>query len=372
MIIVYLIIFLIQLNYLLFMLFVLFGLRKVKSKNGLTNEYPFVTIIIPLRNESHNVDKLLNNLRDINYPESCYEIIVIDDHSTDDTVEKVKPYLRNNLRLISNDNVENSFKKTAIEKAIKNSAGEIIVLTDADCIHSSSWITSLIKCFDKNIAMVVGPVRFACSNSLFDKIQQLEFAGLMLTAAGLIGIGKPKICSSANLAFRKKVFEKVNGYKDNKHLSSGDDELLLQKISKLKEYKINFCWDKDAVVITESNGDIKKFFQQRRRWASKSLFYESKLFIAFLVLVFMFYLSFFLLPILSLINPLFVIFLLFSILIKLVFEYLIMKEGKDFLFDKSNLKYFLIAEILQVPYIIISSILGIIGNYSWKGRKVGR
>ncbi len=93
--------------------------------------------------------------------------------------------------------------------------------------------------FEANTGLISGPVSFIESESLFSKLQKLEFAGLVLSGAGLIGNKTPMIANSANLAFRKSVFDKVGGYKDMMHLSSGDDELfnakkwLINQITKL-------------------------------------------------------------------------------------------------------------------------------------------
>ena len=372
MILFYIVISIIIINYLLFLTLIWIGIKLVKSKR-LSNYNNFsVSIIIPFRNESENIDNLLGNLNDIDYPNEKLEIILVDDYSTDDSVEKIQKHIKPNIKLLTNNQVENGFKKAAIEKAINVACGDVIVLTDADCSHQKNWLKKMISYFEDNVAMVVGPVKFNEGESLFYKFQQLEYAGLMLTAAGLVGIKKPKICSSANLAFLKSAFEKVNGYQDNAFLSSGDDELLMQKISKLPNQKIEYCWNKEAVVETKSNKNVKSFFLQRQRWASKSLFYDSKLFISLLVFIFLFYLSIIVLPIISIFNSSYFFFFIIALFMKLIFEYVIMKEGADLLFNKSNMKYFLTAEFLQIPYIIISAILGIKGNYFWKDRKVKR
>ena len=203
--------------------------------------------------------------------------------------------------------------------------------------------------------------------------QRIEFAGLVISGAGLIGINKPVICNAANIAYRKTVFDQVNGFDDQLKLSSGDDELLMQKIWKETEYKIKFCPDKKAVVKTIPNKSIPEFYQQRKRWASKGLFYADKLLILKLILIFLFYLS---IPVeiflgIFLSTKFFVI-LLAGLLFKAFFEYLVLKRGTELLFDKKLLRPFIFAEILHIPYIIISGISGIFGNFTWKERKVSR
>jgi cellulose synthase/poly-beta-1,6-N-acetylglucosamine synthase-like glycosyltransferase len=204
-------------------------------------------------------------------------------------------------------------------------------------------------------------------------MQRLEFAGLVITGAGLIGSGNPIICNAANIAYRKKVFEEVCGFSYQMSLSSGDDELLMQKIHRDSNYKIKFALNKNAIVSTEANPTIKDFYHQRKRWASKGLFYGDNLLLLKLVLIFLFYLSLIIQPILGILlsTKYFLIFFI-SYLFKISAEYLILKRGVNLLFNSNILKPFLITEILQVPYILISGFMGMFGNLIWKDRKIKR
>ena len=145
--------------------------------------------------------------------------------------------------------------------------------------------------FDKETAFVSGPVEFESDGSLFHELQKLEFSSLILVGAGLIGIGKPIICNAANLGFRKSVFNEVGGYEDNLNLSSGDDEFLMQKIARETNYKVKFCFEKEAKSFTKPNNSISEFYQQRKRWASKGFHYKDYGIVLKLILIFLFYLS---------------------------------------------------------------------------------
>jgi cellulose synthase/poly-beta-1,6-N-acetylglucosamine synthase-like glycosyltransferase len=208
---------------------------------------------------------------------------------------------------------------------------------------------------------------------LFARLQALEFAGLILSGAGLIGNNFPMIASSANLAFRKSVFDEVGGYEDNLNLTSGDDEFLMQKISRTTNYKIKFCFDKEAISYTDPNKTLNQFYQQRKRWASKGFHYIDKKIIIKLILIFLFYLSFPLQLVLGILfNKIFLGTFVISILIKFFSEFSIVNNGSKELFGKPKFFTFLLAEFLHIPYILISGISGIFGNYKWKGRKIKR
>ncbi len=227
--------------------------------------------------------------------------------------------------------------------------------------------------FDPVTGFVSGPVEFISDGNLFSEFQKLEFAGLVLTGAGLIGSDHPTICNAANIAYRKNVFNDVGGFKDNMNLSSGDDELLMQKISKDTELKVKFCIDKEAIVNTNANRTVENFIQQRKRWASKGLFYSDKSLVLKLMLIYAFYFGLILQLILGLtIHITFLFPFIMSLFIKFAFEFTILHKGKDKLFSDLNLKYFIPAEFIQIPYIIYTGLVGTFGNYFWKSRKIKR
>jgi cellulose synthase/poly-beta-1,6-N-acetylglucosamine synthase-like glycosyltransferase len=310
------------------------------------------------------------------YPIEKFEVIYVNDSSEDNSLELLKSNVRKaNIRIISvpPDFSVNAHKKRAVRYGIENAKGNIIVTTDADCVHDEEWLIALMQVFDSVTGFVSGPVEFQSDKGLFSNFQKLEFAGLVLCGAGLIGTGHPTICNAANIAYRKKVFDEVDGFKDQMNLSSGDDELLMQKISRDTDFKVKFCIDKKAIVKTSVNSTIGEFYQQRRRWASKGLFYSDKSLVAKLILIYAFYLGLITQLILGLTNDqIFLISLLASLLLKIIFEFRILSRGKRILLSDLNLNYLLVAEILQIPYIIVTGLVGAFGNYLWKSRKIKR
>lgn len=379
-IIIVIIISLLVLYYTKFLLNIYFGLEKLSHKfeNKILQE--FISVIVPFRNEEQNILTTYNSLISQNYPIDKYEIIFVNDSSDDNSLQILES-LQNGfpqkpnvfIYSVSNDYLVNAHKKRAIRFGIEKSKGDIIVTTDADCTHQKDWLRNLLKFMDDETGFVSGPVEFRSSSNLFSEMQRLEFAGLVIVGAGLIGSGNPIICNAANIAYRKKAFEEVGGFTYQMSLSSGDDELLMQKIHRETKYKIMFALDKNAIVSTEANLTIKEFYQQRKRWASKGLFYADKLLLVKLILIFLFYLSLIIQPVLGIflsVNFLFTF--LISFFIKIFLEYLVITKGTNLLFDPNILKPFLITEILQVPYIIVSGFMGIFGNFVWKDRKIKR
>jgi cellulose synthase/poly-beta-1,6-N-acetylglucosamine synthase-like glycosyltransferase len=377
------ILFLIQLVFLFFLLHYLFflqriirGLNTLKSLKNNELPYEFISIVIPFRNEQDNILTNLKSLESQLYPSEKFEIIYVDDFSEDLSQDiLIKNVRKNNIKILSvpKDYSKNAHKKRAIRFGIENARGEIIVTTDADCIYDEEWLQTLLLSFDALTGFVSGPVEFISDKGLFSQFQQLEFAGLVLSGAGLIGSGHPTICNAANIAYKKKIFDEVGGFNDNMNLSSGDDELLMQKISKDTDFKVKFCTDKKAIVKTSTNKSMSDFIQQRKRWASKGLFYGDKSLVLKLILIYAFYLGLITQIILGLIlSNIFILSFIISILLKFIFEFRILSIGKEKIFNDLRLKYFFVAEVFQIPYIIYAGLVGAFGNYLWKSRKLKR
>ncbi len=372
-----LLIFLFLLTYYSFFLSeILSGLDKLTSAKGISIPEEFISIIIPFRNESENILGSLRSLENQNYPKGKYEVIYVNDSSDDDSLQKILSAQKSsNIKAISvpDDFSTYAHKKRAIRFGISNSTGSIIITTDSDCVHNKEWLQQMVSCFDNETGFVSGPVEFIEEKTIFEKLQKLEFSGLVLTGAGLIGINKPVICNAANIAYRKNAYETVNGFNDQLNLSSGDDELLMQKIWSSGKYRIKFCWNREAIVLTKGNDSLQKFYHQRKRWASKGLFYADKILIIKLILIFLFYLGLIAQIFLSVfLSPIFLVSFIISFLIKITFEYLILKKGLNFIFSKNVLRYLPLAELFQIPYIIIAGIAGTFGNYIWKDRRIKR
>jgi len=362
--------------YSIFLIGILKGLNKEVPAGSEFHTEEFISVIIPFRNESSNILASLNSLENQTYPKEKYEVIYVNDSSDDDCVQKIlNAEKSSNIKVISvpDDFSKNAHKKRAIRFGISNSKGKIILTTDADCVHHKNWLKQMTYCFDDETGFVSGPVEFIEEVSFFEKLQKLEFSGLVLTGAGLIGINKPTICNAANIAYKKAAYEMVQGFSDQLNLSSGDDELLMQKIWASKKFKVKFCWNKEAVVKTKGNDSIEKFYHQRKRWASKGLFYSNKLLIVKLILIFLFYISLPIQLILALfLSQIFLTSFFIFLILKSFIEYFILKHGINLIISEKILRYIPIAEIFQIPYIIIAGITGAFGNYNWKERKIKR
>lgn len=328
------------------------------------------SLIIPARNEAHNIEECLHGVMKQDYPQHAYEIIVINDHSTDDTAQIVEHVIATqqpgNVRLLNmqDDEQKRLMKKAAITHAISEAKNEYIILTDADCTRGTLWLESINSFVNQHKSkMIYAPVEFKARN-IFEKIQSLEFAGLVGIGGAAIRLKNPNMCSAANLIFEKKLFNEIGGYKGNEDIASGDDEFLLHKAFKIYPNNIHFLKSASAIVKTTANVSLKQLSDQRRRWVSKSTKYENRYITAILVGAYLF-------------NALVLLNLIFNLkyglvllAVKTITEGLFLFNVMRFFKKESYLLLLPLAEIFHILYVLIIGIWANMGTYNWKGRDV--
>ena len=353
-----------------------FGKLKIFQPSAVLPATTF-SVIIPARNEEGNIEICIRSILKNNYPKHLYEIIVADDFSTDATPEIVQRLQTEfpNIQLISLKNIIaeniNSYKKRAIELAISQSKFDWIITTDADCIVQQNWLSLFDAYLQKNERVfVAAPVMFTCNNSFLNIFQCLDFLSLQGITAASVYAGAHSMCNGANLAYKKKVFYEVDGFKNADHIASGDDMLLMHKIKMKHPSLIGFLFSSKAIVTTAPMPDWKSFLNQRIRWASKATNYKDKKVFWVLLLVYFTNLFLFALFIACFFYPkVFLVWLLF-ILTKGLFEMPFMYRVSAFFSLQKLMFWFVLMQPFHITYTIISGWLGIFGTYKWKGRKV--
>ena len=344
-----------------------------------------VTVIIPARNEEENIGTCLDSICNQSYPTALFEVLVVDDHSTDNTAAIIKSYEVQNVKLISlKDFVQdalNSYKKKAIEIAIAQSTGELIVCTDADCIAGPNWLRTIAAFYEQyQPQFIAAPVSINCSNRFIEIFQALDF----MTLQGITGASVHKkihsMCNGANLAYTKKAFEAVGGFAGIDSIASGDDMLLMHKIYKQWPEKVMFLKSKEAIVQTQPVNSISEFFNQRIRWASKADKYDDKRIFAVLLLVYVVNMLLLVLPVFALFDNVQYSMLnvqcsimgiwLWLLLIKTIAELIFLYPVAKFFGKQSMLWLFSFMQPFHILYTLIAGWLGKFGSYKWKERKV--
>jgi len=329
-----------------------------------------ISVIIPARNEAENIGQLLQALEQQTYPKELFEVIVVDDHSTDTTAVIARQFDHVRLLQLKEDNI-NSYKKKAIETAMAAATGELIVTTDADCLPPKEWLQTIASFKEeKKSVFIVAPVVYSSDHTLLSIFQSLDF----LTLQGITGVSAYKnifsMCNGANLAYEKKVFDEVNGFSGIDHIASGDDMLLMHKIRKKYPQRVHYLKSKNAIVTTTPMKTWKSFFNQRIRWASKAKYYDDKRIIFLLLLVYLFNLSFVALLVAGCWYHIYWFWLTGMWVVKTIIEFPFVHSVAVYFGKQSMMKYFFIFQPLHIAYTVISGLFGQFGKYEWKGRRL--
>ncbi|MBC7553778.1 MAG: glycosyltransferase [Taibaiella sp.] len=337
----------------------------------------FISVIIPARNESGNIGACIDALLVQKYHHQLYEIIVVDDHSTDGTADIVRGYADSRVQCIALADFimpgekMNSYKKAAIAAGISKSGGELIVTTDADCVAPNAWLRNLACVFEQQApSMIVGPVIYNSTGGLLPVFQLIDFMGMQGVTAASHSLKLGNMCNGANLAFTREAFNKVNGYEGIDKLASGDDYLLMTKIAKMPGASIAYVKTRHAIVSTSPQPTWGSFLQQRIRWASKSGKYNDRKLTLALLLVYFFNISFPVLAVTGFAWPRYWIYAFIMLLIKTIAEYWFMLPVTAFFHKRWSRVYFPFLQPLHILYIVTAGFLGLVGHYQWKDRKV--
>ena len=338
------------------------------SDTGSLRSIPTVTIVVALRNEEENVSGLLNSLLAQDYPREKLRVILVDDHSTDNTFQLAQEFIVKNAAFnFSCIHAKREFKKGALTDGIETADSEIIVTTDADARAGKEWIQMIANAFLAiDVKFVSGPVDIA-GKGITDKLQSAEMAGLVGIGAAGIQSGHPMICNGANLAFRRNAFLEVGGYSGSQR-QSGDDTQLMLKIRERYPDGLTFIKDYRAIVRTVAVDRLDLLWSQRKRWASKipSTLSGFTIFIsclAWLVHVVVF------IQLLQLFYRDNILVLILPLLIKVIAELIFVRKVMRFYKRDIDFWLMLFAQPLYCLYIIAAGIFVPFGTYEWKGRR---
>lgn len=328
-----------------------------------------ISVIIAVRNEKDTILSVLDDILKQDYSSDFFEVLVVDDHSQDQTEKLVNRKIasRKNMHLLALPEGKYG-KKTAIDFGINMAQGKLIVTVDADCHMQKKWLSSIVAFYinQGEPDMIIGLVDYFPSVSFTGKLQRFEFLSLIGSGAGAAGTGHPMMCNGANLAYKKETYMQLYDPLMSK-ATSGDDVFLMLKF-KQKGYLIRVLKSNESIVYTQQPTSFKNFFSQRVRWASKARYYKDPdviipalvIFITNIILLLSLGLmiadiNFFLFPLLF--------------IVKSLVDFLFMKKVLQFFNHQHLLKFLVIIQLLY-PFYMIS--MGLAGNfkYTWKERSV--
>lgn len=338
-----------------------------------------LTVIVVIRNEEDHIQDCIESMLSQNYPENLYELIVVDDFSTDASASIVQAFgdkvqFIRLAEILGPEYAKLANKKRGITAAVNRAKYDLVLCGDGDCVYGPQWIASMIQYYEKyHKAFFTAPVEYQPGNSIWRKFLSMDQISLMGVTAGSIGQKKPVMANGANMFFEKDVFFEVGGYANNEDIASGDDIFLMQKIFLRDPKAIGFVKNKQAIARTAPPETLREFVHQRIRWTSKSAQMIDPKVKLVLIFNYLFYLSAFInLFVLPWISGIFFFLGVLMLVLKLFIDTFFFGNMLAFFGRKDLMRWLLPIEIIHLSYVSLLGVLAIFGTYTWKGRRVKR
>ncbi|MCF0223164.1 MAG: glycosyltransferase [Fibrobacter sp.] len=349
------------------------ALGRVRPGQNDSLPLPKVSILIAARNEEENIEATMDSVMSQDY-HGFWEVWVVNDRSTDRTGEILEGFVRKHpdrLHVLTIESLPEegiSPKKHAVSQMVEACNGEILCLTDADCIVKPTWISGIVREFEPGIELVAGhsyiPTLHRKSNLLIS-MQAVET--MIYRVAGTAGIAMqlPLTSTGNNLAYRKSFFKSVHGFDKIIKIQSGDDDLLMQKLAAERPWAMRYCIAEDTFVTTSGKETLKALWEQRKRWASKTIYYTPKIVFVF-AMIFLFLLMQCICAMAALFDSRILVAFLATFLLKTVGDFTTFIRGLR-IFKQSHLvKWCIPLEIIHAPFTVLAVVFGVLGRFKWK------
>ncbi len=235
--------------------------EKINEKKTLTR-YAKVSIIVPAYNEEKTIVKTLKSLIKLDYPKDKFEIIVVNDGSTDKTKEKVESFIKKHRGYdIKLFNKKNGGKGSALNYGIKRAKGEFIATLDADSFVSKDALKKMMCYFDDAKVMAVTPAMTVHNpRNFYERLVHAEYLFGIFLRKAFAFLNAIHVTPGPFSIFRKKFFDKYGGFDENNLTEDIEIGLRIQS----KGYKIENCMDARVETVTPKT--FKDLLKQRRRW----------------------------------------------------------------------------------------------------------
>ena len=255
--------------YLLFSVVIAIGEKRLKSCE-LPEKLPKVSVVICARNEEKNIKRCLDHLLKLEYPRDKIEIFLVDDESEDRTIDIMKEYSAKDamFRVLSTGGEPHDLpaKQRPMNMGIRNSTGEIILITDADIAVRPGWVMAHLSAYHENIGIAGATTRVdVSSGKLYDRLQCCDLISKHAVAMGCAGLGFPLSLMGNNFSFRRDAYDMVGGLLAMNR-SIVEDMALMNAIVHSTGYTQGWVTEKEGVVVSAPEEDFGTFIEQRMRW----------------------------------------------------------------------------------------------------------
>ena len=348
------------------------ALGTVREGRSTVQPPPRVSVLIAARNESTGIRATLDSVLNQDYA-GVWDVWVADDRSDDDTPAILEEYRARHperLHILTITDLPEgvSPKKHAISKMIEACEGDILCLTDADCIVQREWLTGIIREFEPGIELVAGHsyIPTVPGKSPFIICMQ-AVETLIYRVAGTAGLAMhlPLTSTGNNLAYRKDFFKSVNGFENVIKIQSGDDDLLMQKLATDRPFAMRYCITPTTFVTTSGKETLKELWEQRKRWASKTIYYSPKI-VFVLSMVFLFLTMLCVTAAVSPFSFKVLIATLVAFVLKSLGDLILILRGLKIFRQEHLLKWCIPVEIVHAPFTVLAVLFGLFGRFKWK------
>lgn len=235
------------------------GIKDKRSEEWELNSSPSVTILMPAYNESEVVEKALESVKNLDYPD--YSVIFVDDGSTDNTLEKAREYASEKIDIIEHE--ENSGKAAALNTGLENSDSDYVVVQDADSEIEASLLEKALAKMEENkgIGAVIASIMPLQADTFVRKIQVVEYRLTNFYRMLMTEMDTLNVTPGAFSIYRTSDLKEVGGFDE------GNITEDLEMAFKLRKYGKKFQMIYFNSSRTEFPSTLKALYNQRVRWA---------------------------------------------------------------------------------------------------------
>ncbi len=336
--------------------------EKVISEGKIENYSLKLSVIVALKNEAGNIPALLNSIKQLDYPEEYFEVILVDDNSTDSTFALINEAAKNcgNIYAYKAEDKSMPGKKGVLAFGIQKTSNPYILITDADCKPNAGWLKTASGKFSQGYDLIFGIAPFIKENFLINKISCFENLRSSILTFGLSGLNIFYSAAARNFGFKKDSFEMIKGYANTNETLSGDDDLLIREAVK-NNLRIGMLTAENSFVFSSTKKTFKKYFKQKSRHTKTSLYYSTQIKLLLgawhlLNLLFLF----------SIIPAFYNWIFIFSFLVKIGTDIFLTKRLQKFYGYNFNAGQIILLQILYEIFLIINFINAAISKDEWK------
>lgn len=241
------------------------------------NNFEPVSIVICAKNEEQNLKQNIPVILNQQYPD--FEVIVVNDGSTDNSIDVLAEFKQNysNFNYTSIDENENFYhgKKLALTVGIKAAKSDLLILTDADCRpKSNKWIQKVANNFTEGINLVLGYGGYDLRKGFLNKLIQDDTLAIAMQYLGFAASGLPYMGVGRNIAYRKSFFINNNGFASHASIISGDDDLFVNEVATKTNTRITI--DEESHTLSISKEKFSDWLNQKRRHLTTGKHYKTK------------------------------------------------------------------------------------------------